>query len=97
MGEEQTIYSRTLYINDNGEWRNVGTISSNGITLSSDGPSDYEKRREALGTLDFTIISDLKFSRSETLAFKALVWGGKYRKNYEKAQRRSRNNSRRKK
>ena len=92
MGDEVKT-GGSFYVMDGDEWRHVGTLAEPPeITLS--GETEFVVPRGLLDSFDGSIT--FRVSRSEALAVMALITGGKYRRSYEKAQRRSRRNSRKK-
>ena len=80
-----------------GGWQSLGVIADpDGVRLSCDDEPAITS--DVIATFHDDMCGSITFrmSRSEALAMRALINGGKYRRNYEKAQRRSRNNTRRK-
>ena len=93
MGDEIKT-GGSFYMSDGEDWRLVGTLAEPpDVTLS--GETEFVVPRELFDSFEGSIT--FRVSRSEALAVMALITGGKYRRSYEKAQRRSRRNSRRKK
>ena len=95
MGDEVKT-GGSFYVMDGDEWRHVGTLAEPPeITLS--GETEFVVPREMFDSFESTITFEARLSRKMYLTWKALFASPNERRNYEKSQRRSRRNSRRKK